>query len=116
MSYDKLFKMDMKSIYDLYIQKVQKKERLISDVDIIIEWLTGYTKDDLNLLFSQGINVSDFFMKAPLLNPKRHLIKGVICGIRVEDIEDPLIQSIRYLDKLIDELARGKKITSILRS
>lgn len=116
MSYDKLFKMDMKSIYDLYIQKVQRKERLISDVDIIIEWLTGYTKNDLNALFNQGINVRDFFMHAPSLNPKRHLIKGVICGVRVEDIEDPLIQLIRYLDKLIDELAKGKKITSILKT
>ena len=111
----KIFHMAFNRIYPLYIQKVEKKGRSKEEVDQIIFWLTGYTKDSLKGIIENDIDMQTFFDKAPQLNPNIHLIKGVICGYRVEEIEDPLMQKIRYLDKLIDELAKGKSMEKILR-
>lgn len=103
------------SVYPHYITKAEKKERTKADVDKIIHWLTGYDQDALDKVLEDKTDFETFFADAPNLNPLRKLIKGVVCGIRVEEIEDPLMQEIRYLDKLIDELGRGKKMESILR-
>ncbi len=107
--------MPFATIYPLYLQKVQKKGRTKAEVDKIIAWLTGYSHDDLQALLKQQTNLEAFFAKAPHLNPARKQITGIICGIRVEDIKEPLMQEIRYLDKLIDELAKGKPLDKILR-
>lgn len=103
------------NIYPLYIAKVEKKGRTKAEVDEIIHWLTGYSQDELKSQLEKQTNLETFFTKAPRLNPLRTLITGVICGVRVEDIEEPLMQEVRYLDKLIDELAKGKAIDKILR-
>jgi len=103
------------SVYPLYVQKAERKNRTKEEVDAIICWLTGYTHDELNQHTVENIDFQTFFDKAPLIHPKSSLIKGVVCGIRVEDIQDPMTQKIRYLDKLIDELAKGKSIDKILR-
>lgn len=111
----RIFTMPFSSIYPLYIQKAEKKGRAKEEVDEIIFWLTGY---DEHLLQQQIMNETDletFFKQAPQINPNASLIKGVICGYRVEDIEDDLMRQIRYLDKLIDELAKGKAMQKILR-
>jgi hypothetical protein len=107
--------MSFAGVYPHYITKVEKKGRTKEDVDTIIEWLTGYDQKGLQAVLDNKTNFEDFFAQAPKLNPNRKLIKGVVCGIRVEEIEEPLMQEVRYLDKLIDELARGKKMESILR-
>jgi len=104
------------SIYPLYVEKAERKERTKSEVDEIIRWLTGYSQNDLLKKIKDGTNLKTFFAEAPLLNASRRLITGVICGVRVEEIKEPTMQEIRYLDKLIDELARGKKMEKILRS
>lgn len=110
-----IFEMKFEKIYSLYIQKVERKNRTKEEVDQIICWLTGYDKAGLQAQIRQGNTLETFFAQAPAFNPNSSLIKGVVCGIRVEEIEDPLMQKIRYLDKLIDELAKGKKMEKILR-
>ena len=107
--------MSFASVYPLYLAKAEKKGRTKAEVDQIIFWLTGYGQQELNTALENKIDFETFFAKAPRINPARALIKGVICGVRVEDIEEPLMQEIRYLDKLIDELARGKAMNKILR-
>lgn len=102
-------------VYPLYVQKAAKKGRTKEEVDEIISWLTGYDGPGLQGAIDRGVDLETFFAEAPRLNPKVGLIKGVICGVRVEAMTDPLMQKIRYLDKLIDELARGKAMTKILR-
>jgi hypothetical protein len=102
-------------VYPLYIAKVERKGRTKAAVDEIICWLTGYSKKQLEKQIEKQIDLETFFAEAPKLNPSRRLITGVICGIRVEEIEEPTMQEIRYLDKLIDELANGKAMEKILR-
>src|SRR5689334_10961583 len=107
--------MSFASVYPLYISKVEKKGRTKSEVDEIICWLTGYSQEKLNAQLDNQADFETFLKQAPQLNPSRSLIKGTICGVRVEDIEEPTMQAIRYLDKLIDELAKGKTMEKILR-
>jgi len=116
MTNERVFAMSFAGVYPHYVAKAEKKGRTKEEVDEIIRWLTGYTQKGLEKLIVDRIDFRTFFEKAPKLNPNVSLIKGVVCGIRVEDIEDPLMQKIRYLDKLIDELAKGKKMEKILRS
>ena len=104
------------SIYPHYVSKVEKKGHTTDELLQVINWLTGYDAAGLKEVVEDGTDFEGFFAKAPAMNPKRELIKGVICGHRVEEIQEPLMREIRYLDKLVDELARGKKMTSILRS
>ena len=116
MSDHKVFSMAFSQIYSLYVQKANRKNRTEEEVIQIICWLTAYTSDNLAKQVSGGNDLAKFFSEAPKMNPNTFLIKGVVCGVRVEDIEDPLMRKIRYLDKLIDELARGKPLDKILRS
>ncbi|MBO0440658.1 DUF2200 domain-containing protein [Candidatus Enterococcus ikei] len=111
----KIFTMSFASVYPLYIQKVEKKGRTKAEVDEIIFWLTGYNEATLQKQVDDKVDFETFFAQAPQINANVSLIKGVICGYRVEDIEDELMQKIRYLDKLIDELAKGKAMEKILR-
>jgi hypothetical protein len=111
----RIFTMSFRSVYPLYVQKAAKKGRTKEEVDEIITWLTGYSGERLQRAIDAEVDLETFFAQAPRLNPKVGLITGVVCGVRVEDIADPLMQKIRYLDKLIDELAKGKKMASILR-
>lgn len=111
----KVFKMSFASIYPMYLQKIEKKGRSKEELDQVIYWLTGYDEQGLKKQIDQGVDMETFFAEVPQLNENVSLIKGVICGYRVEDIEDPLMQKIRYLDKLVDELAKGKKMEKILR-
>ncbi len=116
MAKDRIYAMRVASIYPLYVSKAEKKGRTKSEVDEIICWLTGYRQDELEALLEGQTDLETFFAEAPLLNPSRALIKGLVCGVRVEDIEESTMREIRYLDKLIDELARGKKMEKILRT
>jgi len=111
----RVFAMEFAKVYPLYVKKAERKNRTKEEVDQIIFWLTGYDHDGLRRQVDQGNDFETFFAQAPAMNPNTSLIKGVVCGVRVEDIEDPLMQKIRYLDKLIDELARGKAMEKILR-
>lgn len=111
----KVFKMSFASIYPMYLQKIEKKGRSKEELDQVIYWLTGYDEQGLQKQIDQGVDMETFFAEVPQLNENVSLIKGVICGYRVEDIKDPLMQKIRYLDKLVDELAKGKKLEKILR-
>lgn len=111
----KIYTMSITSVYPLYITKAEKKGRTKVEVDEIIRWLTGYGQKELEAQLENEIDFETFFAEAPQLNPSRTLIKGVICGVRVEDIEEPTMREIRYLDKLIDELAKGKAMEKILR-
>ena len=111
-----VFEMKFADIYPHYIQKAERKNRTKEEVDQIICWLTGYNQAGLQRQIKQGNDFETFFAQAPAINPNSSLIKGVVCGVRVEDIEDPLMQKIRFLDKLIDELAKGKAMEKILRS
>ncbi|MBC1408342.1 DUF2200 domain-containing protein [Listeria innocua] len=111
----RIYTMSFASVYPLYIQKAEKKDRTKEEVDEIIFWLTGYDQDSLQQAIDQAIDFETFFADAPKMNPNASLITGVICGYRVEEIEDKLMQQIRYLDKLVDELAKGKKMEKILR-
>lgn len=111
----KIYTMSFASVYPLYIKKVERKGRTKSEVDEIIHWLTGYNQQELEALIEKQTDFETFFSEAPKLNPSRTLIKGIICGIRVEEIEEPTMREIRYLDKLIDELAKGKSMEKILR-
>lgn len=110
-----IYQMSFASVYPHYLTKAEKKGRTKTEVDEIIRWLTGYTQEGLEKQLESQTNFELFFEQAPLLNPSRKLIKGVVCGVRVENIEEPTMQEIRYLDKLIDELARGKAMEKILR-
>lgn len=111
----RIFTMTFGSVYPLYVQKAAKKGRTKEEVDEIIAWLTGYDGEKLQQAIDAKVDLETFFERAPLMNPNMGLITGVVCGVRVEEIDDPLMQKIRYLDKLIDELAKGKKMASILR-
>ena len=115
MRQDKVFAIKLSSLYPLYVKKAESKNRSKEEVDQIICWLTGYTQEGLRHQIESGNDLETFFAQAPEINPKVSLIKGVVCGIRVEEIENPLMQKIRYLDKLIDELAKGKALDKILR-
>ena len=115
MDNSRVFKMPFASVYPLYIKKAEKKGRTKEEVDEIIFWLTGYNKKSLKQQIDQKTDFENFFKKAPQLNPNVSKITGVICGYRVEEIEDKLMQKIRYLDKLVDELAKGKAMEKILR-
>ena len=115
MNEHKIYNMSFASVYPYYVAKAEKKDRTKAEVDQIIRWLTGYSQEELETILTSQISFEVFFGQAPKLNDSRKLIKGVICGIRVEEIEEPLMQEIRYLDKLIDELARGKAMEKILR-
>ena len=115
MSQRKIYSMSFAKIYPCYVNKIEKKKRTVSELHQVIAWLTGYDDDQLLQQLMSGASIQEFFQAAPSLNKNRRLIKGTICGVRVEDIEEPLMQEIRYLDKLVDELAKGKDITSILR-
>ena len=115
MDNQKVFSMNFSKIYPLYIQKAEKKNRTKEEVDEVIFWLTGYNKEELKDQIEKGVDLKTFFEEAPGINPNAALTKGVICGVRVEEIPDPLMQKIRYLDKLIDELAKGKPMEKILR-
>jgi hypothetical protein len=108
--------MSVARVYPLYIAKVERKGRKKSEVDAVICWLTGYSQRELEGQLKKEKDFETFFKEAPKLNPSRALIKGVVCGIRVEDIQDPTMREIRYLDKLVDELAKGKAIEKILRA
>ncbi|MGM9485514.1 DUF2200 domain-containing protein [Roseateles sp. NT4] len=111
----RIFSTAFAKVYPLYIRKAEAKGRSKEEVDRIIEWLTGYDATGLQRQLDQAVDFETFFNQAPALNPDAALIKGVVCGIRVEDIEDPLMQKLRWLDKLIDELAKGKAMEKILR-
>lgn len=115
MTKHRIYTMSFASIYPLYIAKAEKKGRTKTEVDDIIRWLTGYSQKKLETQLKKETDVKTFFAQAPQLNPSRSLIKGVVCGVRVEDIKEPTMQAIRYLDKLIDELAKGKTMQKILR-
>ena len=104
------------SLYPLYIEKAEKKGRTKAEVDQVLRWLTGYSQQGLDAQIAKQYDLETFVTQAPQLNPARSQIKGVICGVRVEEIEDPIMQAIRYLDKLVDELAKGKAMEKILRS
>ena len=112
----RIFTMSFGSVYPLYVQKAEKKGRTKDEVDQIIAWLTGYSGKRLQRVIDAKVDFETFFARAPQMNPNVGLITGVVCGVRVEDVADPLMQKIRYLDKLIDELAKGKKMASILRA
>lgn len=115
MSGHRIFGMAFAKVYPLYIQKAERKNRTKAEVDEIICWLTGYDPAGLQHQIDQETDFQTFFAQAPAMNPNASLIKGVVCGVRVEEVEDPLMRKIRYLDKLIDELARGKAMEKILR-
>jgi len=115
MDNSRVYKMTFASVYPHYIAKVERKGRSKAEVDEIIYWLTGYDETALHRILEDKTNFEAFFAEAPNMNPKVSEIKGVICGYRVEEIEDPLMRNVRYLDKLIDELAKGKAMEKILR-
>ncbi|KAF5041020.1 hypothetical protein SDC9_104196 [bioreactor metagenome] len=110
-----IYTMSVASVYPHYVTKAEKKGRTKAEVDEIIRWLTGYSQEGFEAQLEKQTDFETFFAEAPKLNPSRGLIKGVVCGVRVEDIEEPTMQEIRYLDKLIDELAKGKSMEKILR-
>ena len=115
MAEHRIYRMKFSSVYPLYVQKAERKQRTQDEVDDVIRWLTGYSQEQIETQLEREVGFRTFFEEAPGLNPSRRLITGVICGIRVESIEDPIMQEIRYLDKLIDELAKGKAMEKILR-
>ncbi len=115
MKNEKIYQMDFSKIYHALVSKAEKKGRTRQEVDEVIHWLTGYNQAELEGMLERPVPYGDFFRDAPGLNENRKLIKGVVCGVRVEDIEEPLMQEIRYLDKLVDELAKGKAMDKILR-
>lgn len=115
MSKHRIYTTSFASVYPHYVAKAEKKGRTKAEVDGIIAWLTGYGPDALAAELAAGTDFETFFAKAPRMNPARRAITGVVCGVRVEDVEEPVMREIRYLDKLVDELARGKKMEKILR-
>ena len=116
MSNNRIFSMSFAKVYPLYLAKAERKGRTKREVDEIIFWLFGYNEEELASHLEKGTNFETFIAKSPLMNPSRVKITGKVCGITVEDIEDPIMKEIRYLDKLIDELAKGKSLEKILRS
>ncbi|KYG26060.1 DUF2200 domain-containing protein [Alkalihalobacillus trypoxylicola] len=116
MTKHRIYTTSFASVYPHYVAKAEKKGRTKAEFDHIITWLTGYNQEGLEEQIEKGTDFEHFFSEAPQLNPARELIKGVVCGVRVEDIKETIMQEIRYLDKLIDELARGKKMEKILRT
>jgi hypothetical protein len=112
----RIYTMSVASVYPLYIAKAKKKGRTKAEVDTIIHWLTGYTPKKFEVVLKKNIDFETFFAKAPKPNPARSLITGVVCGVKVQDIKEPTMREIRYLDKLIDELAKGKAMEKILRA
>src|SRR5690349_14286108 len=112
----RIFSTRFSSVYPLYVQKAERKGRTRQDVDRIITWLTGYSEEELKRQLRRECDYRTFFAEAPAFNPDSSLIKGVVCGVRVEEVADPLMRKIRYLDKLVDELAKGKAMDKILRS
>ena len=110
-----VFAMPFAKVYPLYVQKAERKQRTKAEVDKVICWLTGYDAAGLRKQIKDEVDIETFFSEAPAMHPKRSLIKGVVCGVRVEDVQDPLMKKVRYLDKLIDELAKGKAMEKILR-
>jgi hypothetical protein len=110
-----IYKMSVAKVYPYYVTKAEKKGRTKEEVDEIIRWLTGYSQEEFQEQINKQTDFETFFSNAPLLNPARTLIKGVVCGVRVENVEEPIMREIRYLDKLIDELAKGKAMDKILR-
>lgn len=116
MTKHRIYTMSVAGVYPHYVTKAEKKGRTKEEVDEIIRWLTGYSQEELEAHLENKTNFEIFFAEAPQLNPSRTLITGVICGVRVENIEDPLMREIRYLDKMIDELAKGKAMEKILRA
>jgi len=112
----RIYKISFASVYPHYVAKAEKKGRTRGEVDEIIRWLTGYDQAGLDAVLENRTDFESFFAEAPALNPSRALIRGVVCGVRVEEIEDPLMREIRYLDKLVDELAKGKTMEKILRT
>lgn len=115
MTQHRIYRTTFSSVYPLYVQKAERKNRTKEEVDQVVCWLTGYSRAELQNQINLQSDFETFFAKAPMFNPKSALIKGVVCGVRVEDIEDPLMRKVRYLDKLIDELAKGKTLDKILR-
>lgn len=116
MARHRIFSISVASVYPHYVAKAEKKGRSKAEVDEIIRWLTGHSQATLEHALGQQIGFEEFFARAPRMNPARSLIRGVVCGVRVEDVEDPTMREIRYLDKLVDELARGKAMDRILRA
>jgi hypothetical protein len=112
----RVFAYSFGSVYPLYVQKAEKKGRTKDEVDAVIQWLTGYSDEQLREVIDTKVDLEGFFARAPKLNPNVTLIKGVVCGVRIEEIDDPLMKKIRYMDKLVDELAAGKAMEKILRS
>jgi len=111
----KIYTMTFSRVYPLYITKLERKGRTKAELDEVIRWLTGYSQDELESQIKKQNDFEAFFAEAPKLNPNRSLIKGVICGVRVEEIEDPVVQSVRYMDKLVDELYKGRPMEKVLR-
>lgn len=116
MAQHRIFTMPFSKVYPLYVQKAERKNRTKDEVDQIIRWLTGYNQAGLEKQISRQNDFETFFAQAPAIHPDVSLIKGLVCGVRVEEVQDPLMRKIRYLDKLIDELAKGKAMEKILRS
>jgi hypothetical protein len=116
MTRHRIYTTSFASVYPHYVAKAERKGRTKAEVDEIIRWLTGYTQAELEVVLGRATDFETFLAEAPELNPSRALIKGVVCGVRVEDIEEPTMREIRYLDKLIDELAKGKAMEKILRT
>lgn len=115
MTRHRVFVMRFSSVYPMYVQKAERKKRTKEEVDKIICWLTGYDRAGLQRQLDEGVDLETFFAQAPAFHPNAASIKGVVCGVRVEDVEDPLMRKIRYLDKLVDELAKGRPMSKILR-
>lgn len=115
MNKTRIYRMSVASVYPHYVAKAERKGRMKAEVDEIIRWLTGYTQKSFETQLRREVNMETFFTKAPKLNPSRSLITGMICGVRIEDIKEPIMREIRYLDKLIDELAKGRPMEKILR-
>ena len=116
MSGHRIFKTAFAVVYPMYVQKAERKGRTKDEVDEVICWLTGYDRAGLQQQIEQKPDFETFFARAPVMSPKSHLITGVVCGVRVEEVEDPLMKKIRQLDKLVDELAKGKVMSKVLRS
>ena len=113
-NYDRMFSMLFKDLYVLYLNKVERKSRSIEELDTVIKWLSGYSDEDLSNILSSSITVKEFFEGFVQLNEKSGLIKGMICGVRVEDIEDPLVKRVRMLDKLVDDIIKGKSLDKVM--
>jgi hypothetical protein len=115
-NYERVYRMSFASVYPHYVTKVEKKGRTLEELHTIIHWLTGYTEKGLQKVIDKKLDFETFFAKAPKMNPNVHLITGMICGYRIEEIEDPIMRQVRYMDKLVDELAKGRKMEKILRA